>query len=268
MSENVEQNGCPSFEVISAHLDGEAETEDATHIESCPHCLSILASLRALDQVVVRASQPSQGLSSRILAACAADRDLGPATVTPFWGRSLLRYAAALAITVGLAFAVRQSVGNSSPARNSGQPVVVQDGEGTPTNLDSPQIGPNTSRAVSTQTGGDSAPTAAAPVAKRLVAIQVRHVWGVTNLDKVEKDVASQLPEGTKWGVTRDNAGILVEASLTDEQLQKLVTAVHAQGYNLFSSELPQPSQEDRVKFMGGSRKVIYEARFVSTSEQ
>lgn len=268
MSENVEQIGCPSFEVISAHLDGEAEAGDATHIESCQHCLCILASLRDLDKVVARASQPPQGLSARILAACAADRDhAAPATVTPFWGRSLLRYAAALAITAGLAFAVRQSVGNGDSAPDPGKVAMLDNGDGDGSNPDGPQIDPTNSSPVSTREGGDSA-AITVPVVKRLVANQVRHVWGVKDLEKVEKDVATQLPEGAKWGVSRDNAGISVEASLTDEQLQKLVNGIHDRGYDLFRSELPQPNQEDRVKFMGGSRKVIYLARFVSTNEQ
>ncbi len=268
MSENVEQTGCPSFDSISAYLDGEAEGQETAHIESCAHCQRILASLRTLDEVVTRSCQPPEGLSARILAACSADRETASPTIIPFWGRSLVRYAAAIVVTLGLAFAVKQTVGGTSPDHASPtppSPTIADVGTGG-IGPDSNPIDPGMTRVVSAD-GGNTAPVNVMPVAKRLVTSQVSHVWGGKSLDRVEKDLSAQLPEGAKWGLTRDNAGVSIQASLTDEQLQKLVNGIHAQGYDLFSPELPQPNQEERVKFLGGSKKIIYQARFVNVND-
>lgn len=267
MSENVEQTGCPSFDSISAYLDGEAEANETAHIESCQHCQRILASLRTLDEVVTRSCQPPEGLSARILAACSADREAASPTIIPFWGRPLIRYAAAIVITFGLAFAVKSMVNGTNPADDSpaSGPMFAEVGGGDVDPGSNP-IDPAMTRVVSAESG-NSAPVTRLPVVKRVVSSQVNHIWGGRNLDRVEKDLAAQLPEGAKWGLTRDNAGISVQASLTDEQLQKLINGIHAQGYDLFSPELPQPNQEERVEFMGGSKKVIYQARFVNVSD-
>lgn len=269
MSELVEQKGCPPFENLSAYVDGEATEAEIQHIKSCENCLRIVSSLRSLDAVVARSCQPPDGLAGRIIAACNGDStSQSIPRVVPFWGRSLLRYAAALAVTGALALAIRQAVGTMDDAPQPRHFVAESNGiqEEATGNPSGAPIGPNQIRTVATQnsTGGAGGVT----VAKRPIAAEVNHVWGVRNLTTVEKQLESQLPKEVNWGMTRDSNGTHVfQASLTDEQLQQLVNSIHLQGYDLFSSELPQPNQADRVSF-ANNRRVIYHARFVQLTAQ
>ncbi|MDX9978848.1 MAG: hypothetical protein RBU25_02260 [Lentisphaeria bacterium] len=268
MSELVEQTGCPPFESLSAYVDGEATEAEIQHIKSCENCLRVVSSLRSLDAVVSRSCQPPEGLADRIIAACNSGASQSSPRVVPFWGRSLLRYAAALAVTAALALAIRQAVGTVNQDGQPGNLIAgTEEIQTEPAgNPGGAPIGPNQIRTVATQNA--TAGTGGAAIAKRPLAAEVNHVWGVRNLAAVEKQLESQLPKEVNWGMTRDSNGTQIfQASLTDEQLQQLVNGIHRQGYDLFSSELPQPNQEDRVTF-ANSRRVIYHARFVQLTEQ
>lgn len=269
MSELVEQTGCPPFETLSAYVDGEAVEAEIQHIKSCEHCLRVVSSLRTLDAVVSRSCQPPEGLADRIIAACnGGDTVQSAPRVVPFWGRSLLRYAAALAVTGALALAIRQAVGTMDGTSQPGNYVAESNGmqEEAVANPGGAPIAPNQIRTVATQ--NSAAGNGGVAVAKRPIAAEVNHVWGVRNLAAVEKQLEAQLPKEVNWGMTRDSNGTQIfQASLSDEQLQQLVNGIHRQGYDLFSSELPQPNQEDRVNFANG-RRVIYHARFVQLTAQ
>lgn len=266
MSELVEHSGCPPFESISAYVDGEAEKKVVQHVGACESCLRVASSLRSLDAAITRSCQPREGLADRIVAAC-ADKPIPQAI--PFWGHSLLRYAAALAITGVLALAVRQAVQTSPLSQQPDAPYLAAVEPGTLDHADAGggnlPMSASQIRSVGTQQDGGVPMTAT--VAKRPVAEEVAHVWGAKDLDTVKTNIETQLPQDIVWGFSNDGNGVQIQARLTDEQLQNLVDAIHQQGYDLFSSQLPQPNQRDRVNF-SGSRNVLYQARFVTIGKQ
>lgn len=267
MTENVEQTGCPSFDDISAFMDGEADSSVREHIGSCKQCQHVLASLQILDSAVGKACQVPAGLNQRILNACnETDGQDTQSAIVPFWGRSVVRYAAAVALTLALGVAVHRTV------RNSGNPggtdAMVADAGGA-----NPQAGEamtaerravvidNEEVAPVGVTGSQMLPASQPAVSQRVLASTVSHVWGAKDLSNVKDEFASLLPKDVNWGARSNNQAVVLQVKLTDAQLQKLVESMHAKGWALFSPQLPQPGEKARVKLTGNS--VVYQAQFV-----
>jgi hypothetical protein len=265
-----EQNGCPSFEDVSAHLDGEADSAIVEHIGQCTACQRLIASLKLLDSSVSKACQPTAGLSDRIMAACMNGTAEPAPSIIPFWNRAVVRYAAAIALTATLAFAVKSMVGGSGnpvgPGGNQNEIAIVPAGhEGlrvinTGDVIDSNDI--ETVNVIGTQQPDVAANTGV----KRVVGQAVSHVWGVSSLKVVENDFRKALPEGAFYNVLPRKDGLVFQTKLTDKQLQKMVEDMHEKGWQLFTPSLPQPGKEANVKFTGST--VTYEAEFVPTTVQ
>jgi hypothetical protein len=184
-----------------------------------------------------------------------------------------VRYAAAVVLTLGLAAAVRTTVVGSGGKENAGSAQVASvqttNGQAGETLAPQPrsvvindeQVAPV--GVVSNQGSGTQAGTTAQHVIDR----DVTHVWGTTNLASVKKDFAAQLPAGANYGILRRNdEDIAFQVKLTDAQLQKLVESMHAKGWVLFSPQLPQPGQKDKVQLNGSN--IVYQAEFIPVKQQ
>lgn len=270
MSEIVDTPDCPSFDDISAYIDGEGEAKHREHIESCDVCRRVADSLRALDAAVGSACRAPEGLAGRVIAACRED-EAAPPVATPFWSGGLLRYAAALVLTIGLALAVRTAVDHSGERRvavtddassmqETGAETVPIVGGGTvgrPAQLNRDML-PVTAN---TKIGR---PSPVPVTGRRLLPGRVDHLWTVPNVAAVEPWLEAKLPEGT-WRVTerrRDSVSVRLRA--VDSELQELVQGMYDKGWHLLSDDLPQPDRLARVRFDG--RPVLYGAEFVNGS--
>ena len=265
MSENVDQTDCPPFDDISAYLDGESSAETSNHVESCDACQRLLQSLRAVGGAVAKASQPPADLAQRILAAC--QEDSGEREPVPFWGRPLLRYAAALVLTAALALAVRTAIGRSGTDDGPGGMTVA---EGQAGNVQYPNGSRQPGGAVDngedlvkvTASKKAGAGSLGATTGTRVLAGGIKHVWSVPAIDGVAPVLESQLGRADWTVAHQEQRRMTVRVTVTDERLQKLVQSMYNTGWKLFSDDLPQPNEAAKVKFSG--RRVLYQADFVA----
>jgi hypothetical protein len=208
------------------------------------------------------------------MTACQEDEEqaVSPAVV-PFWGRSLVRYAAAIVLTLGLAAAVRTTVRGPADSKSDAGTQIAS------VNTSQAQAGEKMARPVRPVVINDEqvAPVSVVdnqtsegqrmPAPQRVLGRTVSHVWGMPNLANVKSEFQAQLPDGMRCGMDRKNdQDVVFDVKLTDRQLQKLVDSMHAKGWVLFSPQLPQPGQSKLVQLNGSP--VLYQAQFIPVKKQ
>ncbi|MDD3118334.1 MAG: zf-HC2 domain-containing protein [Victivallales bacterium] len=292
MKENLNDvRECPSFEDISAFLDGELSPDAPVyaHIAACPRCRRRLDEYREIDARIATAitTATPEGLSERIKAAVAREN----ATIRFPHLHRILSLAAAFAVCCGVVFYIVTDktvpptvpIGNQQEVALSGthddghaHAVASAPNASAPADIvthsspDSAFI--SAGSLVGASYGGTSAPVftdAMASIDRRRkpvdIAAQVQQVWAVGNTEDAALLLTGFLkkmhvPENNIRLIHNGNSLRLI-AGLTKLELVHLVRACRASGLELLSPAAPQPEQN---VFTGkGSTPIVYYAEFV-----
>ncbi|MCF7855627.1 MAG: hypothetical protein K9N51_12570, partial [Candidatus Pacebacteria bacterium] len=250
------------------------------HIQECRRCKHNVDFFGRVDQTLADSKQPPSGLNQRIVERCTQMST----TPLPFdWRVNVLRIAAVLVVIAAItaAFLVLSWPRTSSENMVAGtDPLTISEDGIQSTGRDdvSPtrrtiyfQQSPSTFPVAKIR-AGSAEPNVEGFVRSLLLTEQsktnilpaaVRHVWVVDDLDTARKQLLDSLPAGAVAVPTNGrNHAMCFRISLSDTDLQGLVTSLERSGWALVTPALPQPGEIDSLLLTG--QEVLYTADIVA----
>ncbi len=255
------KNHCPSFEEISAAIDGEADLQP--HFQECAICRELAADLRRADSPLRRAGAglpPPPAVEEAIRRACARQAEQGrrQRRVIPFILSSALKVAAILGVAGLVHFLVKEQQAGEKESRN----VAKQDKRDVMPVLGPVKETPILNRMDSQNIAVDAnkvrlAGVTTGPVSKvdgLAVPDHVEHVWVCNNPEAGMELFHGLLPTNGVFLSHTEESALVAESRLSDTELVALIDKLALESsLQLLSPGLPQPGTATRLKLSGKS---------------
>ncbi|MEN9361836.1 MAG: hypothetical protein RL095_3371 [Verrucomicrobiota bacterium] len=257
---------CPSFEEISAAIDGEADLSQ--HFQQCEICRELAADLRRAEAPLRRAGAalpPPPAVEEAIRRACARQAEQGrrQRRVIPFILSSALKVAAVLGVAGLVHFLVKEQQAGEKEIRHDiakqGKPEVA------PSPVAPPKVDPVLNRMDSQNIAVDASKVRLAAVEAAKVSSpgalavpdQVEHVWISSHPADAMETFRSHLPAKVEFTSLAAEDALVAEGRLSDAELVALVDKLATDSsLQLLSPGLPQPGTATRLKLSG--KPILY----------
>ncbi len=255
------KNPCPSFEEISAAIDGEADLQ--AHFQQCAICRELAADLRRADAPLRRADAgmpPPPAVEDAIRRACARQAEQGrrQRRVIPFILSSALKVAAILGVAGLVHFLVKEQQAGEKESRN----VAKQDKHDVMPAIGPVKETPVLNRMDSQNIAVDAnkvrlasvTPTNVSKVNGLAIPDQVEHVWVCSNPELGMELFRSHLPANSVFLSHAEESALVAESRISDTELVALIDKLALESsLQLLSPSLPQPGTATRLKLTGKS---------------